>query len=640
MVTALILFLNACSAFEGGGISSSISLSASSTSSTTIYLSWSEPGGGLSVSPYKIARIEANSPTVISSTTSRRYQAAGLTPGIRYCFEIRNPLSGRGMSNTACATTLADTSRPSMPSGLTATAVSSAEVELLWNFSYDNSSVAGYDIYRDGTFLKSSSAVAASDTEAVAGATHCYTATAFDAAGNVSAASNQSCASTPEDTAFPSAPTGLHSYISTTDSRRRINLYWTAATDDGLVKLYRVFRNGVYFSDTSNTSYEDLDLQSQTSYCYTIRAVDSVGKESGQSDRSCTRTSWSRFLLDDQWNIASTIGSAIAIDRNDGVHIAYKRKESVSGEYRIRMRYTAFPVQRRSQIFEEGIDTYNFMGTYLVAMAVDDEGDVHLAHKLNRSLYYPEEIQHLELSSLNSTIKSTIQQGAESMGRISLANDSAGSQHACYDEGTKLIYATNSSGAWMTFDADTLVPGVSGWSCDIAIDSDDNIHISFVGAGSPDLMYLSNQSGIWAAESLDVHSGAINGNTKTSIAVDSEGSVHIAYFHDYADKDLEYATNATGSWVTTAVDTEGAVGYDCEIAVGSDGVVHIVYVEYADGTDFIKYATDRNGDWETGFLSDKGRGYMSMTIDSLNNLHLVFPNAEQRLTYMTTRDPL
>ncbi len=151
---------------------------------------------------------------------------------------------------------------------------------------------------------------------------------------------------------------------------------------------------------------------------------------------------------------------------------------------------------------------------------------------------------------------------------------------------------------------------------------------------------VSCESGIWATESLDAHSGAINANYKTSIAVDSEGSVHIAYSHDYADEDLEYATNATGSWVTTALDTAGAVGYDCEIAVGSDGVIHIVYVEHADDTDFIKYATDRNGVWETGFLSGKGTGYISMTIDSLNNLHLVFPNAEEWLTYMTTRDAL
>ena len=78
----------------------------------------------------------------------------------------------------------------------------------------------------------------------------------------------------------------------------------------------------------------------------------------------------------------------IAIDGNDGVHIAYKRKENVDGEYKIRMRYIAYASLRRSlPMLEEVIDTDKFAGTYLFAMAVDDEGDADLAHKLNCSLY-------------------------------------------------------------------------------------------------------------------------------------------------------------------------------------------------------------------------------------------------------------
>ncbi|MFO0794369.1 MAG: hypothetical protein U0586_09940 [Candidatus Brocadiaceae bacterium] len=39
----------------------------------------------------------------------------------------------------------------------------------------------------------------------------------------------------------------------------------------------------------------------------------------------------------------------------------------------------------------------------------------------------------------------------------------------------------------------------------------------------------------------------------TSLAVDTSGKVHISYY-DYTN-DLRYATNATGSWVTTTVDS-------------------------------------------------------------------------------------
>ena len=40
----------------------------------------------------------------------------------------------------------------------------------------------------------------------------------------------------------------------------------------------------------------------------------------------------------------------------------------------------------------------------------------------------------------------------------------------------------------------------------------------------------------------------------TSIALDTSGKVYIAYYGNY---DIEYATNASGAWVTTIVDDEG-----------------------------------------------------------------------------------
>ena len=41
-----------------------------------------------------------------------------------------------------------------MPANLAAQVVSSTQINLSWNLSADNVGVAGYKIYRDGTFLK------------------------------------------------------------------------------------------------------------------------------------------------------------------------------------------------------------------------------------------------------------------------------------------------------------------------------------------------------------------------------------------------------------------------------------------------------------------------------------------------------
>ncbi len=45
----------------------------------------------------------------------------------------------------------------------------------------------------------------------------------------------------------------------------------------------------------------------------------------------------------------------------------------------------------------------------------------------------------------------------------------------------------------------------------------------------------------------------------TSIAVDGNDYVHISYY-DAINKDLKYATNASGQWVTSVVNSKGTVG--------------------------------------------------------------------------------
>ena len=91
---------------------------------------------------------------------------------------------------------VADVTPPSLPTGLTATAVSSTQIDLSWNASTDDIGVAGYNIYRNGTFLKSVTTTSTSDTGLSPSTQYCYTVSAYDAAGNVSGQSTQACATT------------------------------------------------------------------------------------------------------------------------------------------------------------------------------------------------------------------------------------------------------------------------------------------------------------------------------------------------------------------------------------------------------------------------------------------------------------
>jgi poly(beta-D-mannuronate) lyase len=89
-----------------------------------------------------------------------------------------------------------DTTAPTAPTGLAASAVSSSQINLSWNASSDNVGVTGYDVYRGGSFLKSVTGTSTSDTGLSPSTTYSYTVRAKDAAGNQSSNSNTASATT------------------------------------------------------------------------------------------------------------------------------------------------------------------------------------------------------------------------------------------------------------------------------------------------------------------------------------------------------------------------------------------------------------------------------------------------------------
>lgn len=83
-----------------------------------------------------------------------------------------------------------DTIAPSVPTNLTATASSSSQINLNWAASTDNVGVIGYDIYRNGIIVGSSTQASYSDTGLLALTSYSYFIKAKDAVGNFSSSSN------------------------------------------------------------------------------------------------------------------------------------------------------------------------------------------------------------------------------------------------------------------------------------------------------------------------------------------------------------------------------------------------------------------------------------------------------------------
>ncbi|PYR28977.1 MAG: hypothetical protein DMF98_01360, partial [Acidobacteria bacterium] len=182
-----------------------------------------------------------------------------------------------------------DTTPPSVPTGLTASAVSSSQIKLSWAASSDNVGVSGYRVYRGGTQIATTSATSFTNTGLSPSTTYTYAVAAFDAAGNLSAQSSPASATTPAapDTTPPSAPTGL---TASAVSSSQINLSWAASSDNVGVSGYRVYRNGTQIATTSATSFPNTGLSPSTTYTYAVAAFDAAGNLSAQSSPASATT--------------------------------------------------------------------------------------------------------------------------------------------------------------------------------------------------------------------------------------------------------------------------------------------------------------------------------------------------------------
>jgi len=179
---------------------------------------------------------------------------------------------------------VADTTAPSIPSGVTATAQTPTQILVSWTASTDaGTGVAGYRVYRDGstTVLANVTTTSYTDNTVIANTLYSYTVRAFDGAmpPNESALSGSISATTPPapvlDTTPPSVPGNV---MAVSQSSSQILVSWNASTDASGIGEYRVFRNGgaTPVATVQTTNYTDNGLTSATAYSYTVRAVDAA----------------------------------------------------------------------------------------------------------------------------------------------------------------------------------------------------------------------------------------------------------------------------------------------------------------------------------------------------------------------------
>ncbi len=142
--------------------------------------------------------------------------------------------------------------------------------------------------------------------------------------------------------------------------------------------------------------------------------------------------------------------------------------------------------------------------------------------------------------------------------------------------------------------------------------------------------FTGSPLGFWILEIVDAAGDVGDGN---SIAVDGENNIHISY-SDVGNADLRYAVKKSGQWAIKALDSPGDTGWDTSIALDSRDYPWISYVDTNPG--YLHIANYDGADWqfETVTYSLPAEA-TSLAIDSSDNPHAgIFNSEELKLYYV------
>jgi len=227
-------------------------LSATAVSATQINLTWTDNSNN--ETSFKIERKTGSGGTYVQIATTGAsaefFSNTGLTAGTTYFYRVRasNSSGNSAYTNQASASTPApDTIAPTTPTGLTATAVSPAQVDLSWTPSTDNVGVTGYYVEQcRGAGCTGFSLVQFIDNTApitfpahifiptpLPSTSNSFRVRAADAAGNFSAYSSVTSVTTPNGIPGATPPTVPSAVTATATRPDQINLQWLSSTDAG-----------------------------------------------------------------------------------------------------------------------------------------------------------------------------------------------------------------------------------------------------------------------------------------------------------------------------------------------------------------------------------------------------------------------
>lgn len=287
-------------------------------------------------------------------------------------------------------------------------------------------------------------------------------------------------------------------------------------------------------------------------------------------------------------------------------------------------RYSAGSLSAKSETIKSD-DEWNIhrvhRGKYFSGMsdrsiALDANGKPHIAYGQTH-LYYAwyDEEWHIE----------TVDDSWDVGWFASLALDSDGYPHISYydrDPNGDLKYAYKNENGWhiATIDDDG-DDGSVGWFTSIALDENNQPHISYHDGTNGNLKYAYWDGSEWLIQTID--SEGVVGYWRTSLAIGPNNFPHISYY-DETNGNLKYTHWDGSDWQIVTVDNDDDVGGYSSLAMDENGYPHISYLDYASAR--LKYAFWNGSEWQHATVDEGGDSdvgwYNSIALDTVGNPHI------------------
>ena len=161
------------------------------------------------------------------------------------------------------------------------------------------------------------------------------------------------------------------------------------------------------------------------------------------------------------------------------------------------------------------------------------------------------------------------------MSMVSSILDEDGHAHLSYYDSlnTNLVYATNKNGSWVNYIIDSDVSG-NGLSSSIAIDSNGTVHISYIDG---DQLFYVNFEISGTISSFPIDFGTAPTMRLPRLQVDSLNMPHIVYY-DEANYELRYVTRTDFATQWTDVLIHATEVHEIEFQLDSNDIPQVVYI--------------------------------------------------------------